>query len=712
MKIKEIKINNFRNFDSVIVNPKTNLNYFIGLTGSGKSNFLNAVKLLIASDNDFISNVKDKNQNLKISLELILSDDEAKFLFVDILRTWIIQLSINLKELQQKLSLTPPEIDFVIIDDLYKGLLLQCYDEKHISKNYNEIWNDKKVIKEKKRIIDLISDDLEALEYYSTEKINMKYNFVQKFEIDAFNFFRNFTINITKVINKNNKSLTYISNENNINGTINGLISNFTDFFNFKQLGSLKEINTWEFEKKKVFDWFETSHTSFIKNNFYNEEGVDNQNLRKIETVFLFDITKLINIISWNKKIINLNQESVSFIENQNNFVLKKLLSIVELDINHMDKYDDSDLNKKSTLLSRHINNKIEEYWKEFVMEELQIEAKITKESIKFIVKHGSNNVAVDINDESEGLKQFLSIILSLDYSKDSNKTILLIDEPESHLHLASVISLRKLLHNESKKHLNIFISTNSVQMVDPDRLELFHLIEKTNMSSQIINIVDTNKKHQTPNLIKQSFGTGAFSQFLSQKYSFFVKNIIDKHFIEKFIKHYGISANVFIYYDSKAIEFIEGIKSNFYDDYFNDNCFFIFDGTNEAAETRQAIEKEFRHINWFSLPQIFPRAKENNLTIEYLYSYSLSTDYYAKKKIIEENWKNVRQHVDNKINTTNLDMNKIFQKEYIKPFKKLKMEFSNSIKNNKSFIDVSNEEKIKMLIVFLEERGIIITSY
>lgn len=712
MKINEIVINNFRSINLEVFSPKERLNYFIGLTGSGKSNLLRAIEFLANSENNFKNDANNQNKNIKISLDLNLNENEAKILYIDILKTWILELSNQLRKLIRKLELTPSEINFVIIDDLYKGLLLKCYDEKYISKNYQKIWSDKKVLNERQRIIDLISDDLETLNYYCLEKINLNYNFVQKFEIDTLNFLTNFAINFSKIVSKNNKSLNFISNRNNINGIISGLISNFTEFFNFKQLGSLKEIDTWEYENKKIFDWFEIAYSDFISNNFYNHEGVNNQNFRMVETAFIFDLSKLISIFSWNRNLIDLNSDSISFEENKDNVILKKLLSLINLDINKMSLYqDDSIFAEKSILLDKHINNRIEEYWQNFVMEGLQIKTIITNKFLKFTVRHLDNKI-IDISNESEGLKQFLSIVLSIDYSLNSYKTILLIDEPESHLHLEGVIALRKLLNNASKNYLNIFITTNSVQMVDPDKLELFHLIEKINMSSQIINIVETNKKNQIPDLIKQSFGTGVFSKFLSEKYSFFVKDIIDKNYLNKFIKHYGISANVFVYYESKAIEFIEGIKLNFYEDYFNDNCFFIFDGTNEAHKTKQIIEKEFQNMNWFTLSQIFPGAKQTDLTIEYLYSPSMLKEYKSQKKLLEDNWKNTSQELNNKINTENLDLNKSFENEYIKPLKKLKMELSNSIKNNKSFIDVSDEEKIKILIVFLEERGVTITSY
>lgn len=48
MKIKEISINNFRNYDSLKLNPNKNFNIFYGKNASGKTNILEAISMLIS----------------------------------------------------------------------------------------------------------------------------------------------------------------------------------------------------------------------------------------------------------------------------------------------------------------------------------------------------------------------------------------------------------------------------------------------------------------------------------------------------------------------------------------------------------------------------------------------------------------------------------------------------------------------------------------
>ncbi|MEG1009549.1 MAG: AAA family ATPase [Clostridia bacterium] len=85
----------------------------------------------------------------------------------------------------------------------------------------------------------------------------------------------------------------------------------------------------------------------------------------------------------------------------------------------------------------------------------------------------------------SDGYKQFLSILFSVGLL-NLNEKIILIDEPEIHLHPSSIVSLRdKLLDiGTINKNSHIFISTHSVNMIDKSNLDLYYILDTKSTKS------------------------------------------------------------------------------------------------------------------------------------------------------------------------------------------------------------------------------------
>jgi predicted ATP-dependent endonuclease of OLD family len=86
-----------------------------------------------------------------------------------------------------------------------------------------------------------------------------------------------------------------------------------------------------------------------------------------------------------------------------------------------------------------------------------------------------------DMSDRSQGFKQFVSLLLSISVSSISGDTknhIILIDEPEVHLHPSGVRWMRDELLEIGKSNY-LFVATHSDFMVDRSTKERHYLLTK-----------------------------------------------------------------------------------------------------------------------------------------------------------------------------------------------------------------------------------------
>ena len=423
-------------------------------------------------------------------------------------------------------------------------------------------------------------------------------------------------------------------------------------------------------------------------------------NTLAFKEVFIIDLRKLINIVVWNKKIINFDQDAILLSEESNHLFLNNLLSIVGLNVSDLLSIDSQNdvLDRKESELNKVINSLIYENWKDFKDEKLSIKFRITNKFIKIMFKNSGQSNDRGVKIESEGFKQFLSIILSLDFSANSKKTILIIDEPEIHLHPSSIISLRNMLNNSSKKYLNFFIATHSVQMIDKDNLYTLNLVKKENQNTKITNVVEGEENMKIPDILKQAFGTDIFSEFLFKKYTFFVEGKTDKIFLVKFLKEHNISANVLIYFGSRGLDIIGSMKENFYQDYFMNNCFFLSDGDQEGVDFQGKLKEKFGNVKAFTLSELL--GEKNEITIENLYSENLFKEYQKTKEKITKEWEEVKEH---KKNDKKFNLEKAKKSKYNEPLNDLKIKLSEKIEQSNDFSSISNKENIKKLIKFLK---------
>lgn len=151
-----------------------------------------------------------------------------------------------------------------------------------------------------------------------------------------------------------------------------------------------------------------------------------------------------------------------------------------------------------------------------------------------------------DMVDRSQGFKQFASLLLSISISSasgDIRDHLILIDEPEVHLHPSCVrFMLKELL--EIGKHNYLFISTHSNFMLDRGTKERHYLLAKDKNNLTTANQIHTDSDINDDEVLQTAFGINVISDFLSP-HKLLVEGETDKRLIQKALeqikKNHGV---------------------------------------------------------------------------------------------------------------------------------------------------------------------------
>ncbi|MBV2227060.1 MAG: ATP-binding protein [Sphingobacterium mizutaii] len=151
-------------------------------------------------------------------------------------------------------------------------------------------------------------------------------------------------------------------------------------------------------------------------------------------------------------------------------------------------------INSLQSRLSDYTTNHINGLWPEHP---ISITFQISDQKISLLIEdNGVKYSPKTASQRSDGFKQFLSFLLTVaveNKGSELERTILLIDEPETHLHPPAQINLLKELINISsnKKENIVFFATHSNYLIDKEYLDRNYKVTKQNNQKTIINRIE-----------------------------------------------------------------------------------------------------------------------------------------------------------------------------------------------------------------------------
>lgn len=179
---------------------------------------------------------------------------------------------------------------------------------------------------------------------------------------------------------------------------------------------------------------------------------------------------------------------------------------------------------KKRSKLQSELTDNTTEYikniWKHSIS--FLIEISETGNLTIFVKDDGKNNKheRYSMSDRSEGFKQFISLILSLSIETkkyNQSKRLIIIDEPENHLHPSGIRDLSKELISIGENNY-LFVSTHSPYMIDHKHKERHIIIKKDAYANTIKKEIRAEIDLRDDEVLNQAFGMNVYRDLLNQK--------------------------------------------------------------------------------------------------------------------------------------------------------------------------------------------------
>lgn len=203
------------------------------------------------------------------------------------------------------------------------------------------------------------------------------------------------------------------------------------------------------------------------------------------------------------------------------NVPLRNLFKLIGLSEENMDssiermiKGDHAERHSIGKRISKKATEFINEVWPEH---EIEFEVNIGDSDCCVFIKDKDNEDEefFNMDDRSDGFKQFVSILLTLSakFRDSTNKNnIILIDEPEIHLHPSGVEYLRGELMKIAKENY-LIIASHSIFIVDKNNLERHIKVFKEKGETKMEEISETDRLSEE--IIYEALGTSIRTYFL-----------------------------------------------------------------------------------------------------------------------------------------------------------------------------------------------------
>ena len=136
--------------------------------------------------------------------------------------------------------------------------------------------------------------------------------------------------------------------------------------------------------------------------------------------------------------------------------------------------------------------------------------------------------------DRSDGAKHFLSLILSISVANETDilkNNIIVIDEPEVHMHPSGIRYIREELLKIGRNNY-VFIATHSQFMIDNKNKERHYIVTKPHNNTEV-HQWDETKDLSDDEILRAAFGINVLNDFLSP-YKLLVEGYSDCQILKK----------------------------------------------------------------------------------------------------------------------------------------------------------------------------------
>ncbi|SIS62791.1 AAA family ATPase [Chryseobacterium gambrini] len=235
------------------------------------------------------------------------------------------------------------------------------------------------------------------------------------------------------------------------------------------------------------------------------------------------------------------------------------------------------------------------------------------------------------MTQRSDGFKQFISLILSLSALNEAatlKNNIILIDEPEVHLHPSGIAYMRDELLKIGKNNI-VLVSTHSPYLIDVNTPKRHYMVTKRQGETKIEQ-VDENTNFREDSVLKSAFGLNLYKELLPKKI------IIVEGGDDKFLFNYCFNQ---YNYKNFAIKSAGGASKipGFASLLSSENLepIIIFDADKEGKDNKKKIidnyKDSYNETNVFTIKDLNNDLPDNS-TIEDLYPINFFKEFMEKE--------------------------------------------------------------------------------
>lgn len=200
------------------------------------------------------------------------------------------------------------------------------------------------------------------------------------------------------------------------------------------------------------------------------------------------------------------------------------------------------------SILSSKLNTAINNYIKRVWSNKISIIIEIADTgNLSFLIKdQGVENEhnRFEITDRSQGAQQFLSLILSLSLEAENHERkneIILIDEPEVHLHPSGIRDLGKELLKVGNENY-VFLATHSPFIIDKQHKERHYIVKKNKKAITEITRIKESDNIIDDEVLNEAFGINVYRDLLNP-HSVLVEGASDKLILQKAFECLGYNS-------------------------------------------------------------------------------------------------------------------------------------------------------------------------
>lgn len=257
-------------------------------------------------------------------------------------------------------------------------------------------------------------------------------------------------------------------------------------------------------------------------------------------------------------------------------------------------RQDSGKRRKDSDLINLSVNNHIKKVWPDY-SQEISISLEETKMTVHFKDPLSPIKNYYEMVERSQGFKTFISFILTMAIDAEWNPNhILVLDEPETHLHPSGVRFMRDELYKLAAKGNQVVFATHSIFMANRKELDKHIIVVKEHEKTLLQPVTRNNLIQES--VIYEALGT-TVDEFSIKPFNIVFEGTIDRYIFDFYCNQCLNRKN------NKALkyELLDGGGTNLITRFFHDKCIprdsfwaLVLDNDKAADNLIESLKKNF----------------------------------------------------------------------------------------------------------------------